>query len=235
MTATLQDVEARARLSRGTSAERIYQAVASALAARHSGGGTIVDIGCGTGTLHRYVGFQFHRYIGIDVVRYDGLPDDVEFYKIDLDTGRAPLPDSVADVVVAVETIEHLENPRAFARELTRLGRPGGWVVITTPNQLSLLSKLTLLVKNEFNAFQNGSYPAHLTALLETDLRRIGSECGWVNLTVSYTASGRIPGSGRHWPAALSRLAPRVFSDNVLVLGSKPIDDHGAAPGRWGD
>ncbi len=53
-------------------------------------------------------------------------------------------------------------------------------MIVTTPNQLSLLSKLTLVLKNEFNAFQAGSYPAHLTALLEADLRRIGVECGWV-------------------------------------------------------
>jgi hypothetical protein len=51
-------------------------------------------------------------------------------------------------------------------------------VVITTPNQESLLSKLTLLLLNEFNAFRAGSYPAHLTALLEVDRRRIAAECG---------------------------------------------------------
>ena len=115
--------------------------------------------------LWSYLGLRFDRYVGVDVVRYDGLPEEIEFYQIDLDTGRAPLPDAAGDVVVAVETIEHLENPRAFVRELTRLAKPGGWLIVTTPNQLSLLSKMTLILKNQFNAFQAGSYPAHLTAL----------------------------------------------------------------------
>ena len=168
-------VETRARLSAGVSGEAIYQAVANAVAGFHPGGGTLLDVGCGVGNLWPFVRDRFDRYIGADAVRYDGFPLDAEFAHVDLDSGRVPLSDGAGDVVVAVETIEHLENPRAFARELTRLCRPGGWVVITTPNQLSLLSKLTLVLKNEFSAFRAGSYPAHLTALLEVDLRRIAA------------------------------------------------------------
>ena len=188
MTSSFVDVETRARQSLGISGDPIYRAVANAVTDRHSGGGILIDVGCGTGNLWSYLRSRFDRYVGVDVVRYDGLPDEVEFHRIDLDTGRAPLPDAAGEVVVAVETIEHWRTPVAFVRELTRLARPGGWVVVTTPNQLSLLSKMTLVVKNEFNAFQSGSYPAHLTALLEADLRRIGGECGWC---------GR--GRGVHW------------------------------------
>jgi 2-polyprenyl-3-methyl-5-hydroxy-6-metoxy-1,4-benzoquinol methylase len=222
MTTALPEVETRARQSLGTSGEAIYRAVADAVNRRHAGGGILIDVGCGAGNLWRYLGHRFDRYIGVDVVRYDGLPDEVEFHRVDLDTGRAVLPDAAGDVVVAVETIEHLENPRAFARELTRLVAPGGWVVASTPNQLSLLSKLTLVLKNEFNAFQAGSYPAHLTALLESDLRRIGGECEWLDVAVAYTGSGRIPGTGKHWPTWFSHMAPRTLSDNVLVIGRKP-------------
>jgi SAM-dependent methyltransferase len=218
------DVETRARQSRGISVTPVYRVVAEALTERHSGGGILIDVGCGAGNLWDYLGSRFDRYIGADVVRYDGLPETVEFHQIDLDTGRIPLLGAAGDVVVAVETIEHLENPRAFVRELTRLARPGGWVIVTTPNQLSLLSKLTLVLKNEFNAFQSGNYPAHLTALLEADLRRIAGECGWLEVAVVFSGSGRIPGTARHWPRSLSRLAPRTFSDNVLVIGRTRAD-----------
>jgi SAM-dependent methyltransferase len=160
-------------------------------------------------------------YHGADVVRYDAFPPSAEFHRVDLDACRGPLDDGFADVVVAVETIEHLENPRAFVRELTRLARPGGWVVVTTPNQLSFLSKLTLVLRNEFNAFRAGSYPAHLTALLEIDLRRIAAECGLTEVSAAFTRRGRIPGTRRHWPRWVSALRPRTFSDNVLVVGRK--------------
>ncbi len=213
-------VEARARQSLGTSSDPIYRAVAIAVVERLSSGGTVIDVGCGAGKLWSYLGLRFDRYVGIDVVRYDALPEEIEFYQIDLDTGRAPLPDAAGDVVVAVETIEHLENPRAFVRELTRLAKPGGVLIVTTPNQLSLLSKMTLILKNQFNAFQAGSYPAHLTALVECDLRRMGRECGWLGITVCAHRQRPNPGTARHWPGCLSRLYPRSLSDNVLMIGA---------------
>jgi 2-polyprenyl-3-methyl-5-hydroxy-6-metoxy-1,4-benzoquinol methylase len=211
------DVEARARLSLGTSADPIYRTVAALLAERETKG-VLVDVGCGTGNLRRAVGGRFARYVGADVVRYDEFPAEGEFHTIDAATGRIPLADGVADVVAAVETIEHVENPRAFARELTRVCRPGHWVVLTTPNQLSLLSKLTLVLRHEFNQFRASSYPAHLTALLEVDLRRIASECRWTEVTIRYTGDGRLPGSSRHYPGWMSQLFPRALSDNVALI-----------------
>lgn len=226
-------VEERARQSLGTSGAAIYRMVAAALAGRHPGGGTLLDVGCGRGELWPFVADRFAAYAGADVLRYDGFPAAAAFHPIDLDAGRVPLPDGSADVVAAVETIEHLENPRAFARELVRLARPGGWVVVTTPNQLSLLSKLTLLLKGEFNAFQDGPglYPAHLTALLEVDLWRIARECGLADVAVAYSRHGRIPGTGRRWPGFLSRWLPRNFSDNIAVIGRKPAPP-GGRPGE---
>jgi SAM-dependent methyltransferase len=217
-----RNVEARARLSLGTSDEAIYRTVARALQGRHPGDGTLIDVGCGHGRLWKHLHQHFRQYVGVDVVRYDGFPAEGEFCQLDLDRGRAPLPDGAGEVAAAVETIEHLENPRAFVRELTRLVKPGGWVVVTTPNQLSLLSKLTLLLKNQFNAFQAGDYPAHLTALLEIDLRRMVAECGLTAAGVDYSRRGRMPGLARHFPTFLSRWCPRTFSDNVLIVAQKP-------------
>jgi 2-polyprenyl-3-methyl-5-hydroxy-6-metoxy-1,4-benzoquinol methylase len=225
------DVETRAKQSQGASNHAIYEMVARAIAGRHSGGGVLVDVGCGAGNLWSYVcprkvtlqEFRFDRYIGVDTVRYDGFPANAEFIPHDLEAGKIALPDAFADVVCAVETIEHLENPRAFVRELVRLTKPGGWVIVTTPNQLSLLSKMTLVLKNQFNAFQEapGLYPAHLTALLEIDLIRIFTECGLTDIKIDFTNQGRIPFTPWHWPKSFD-FRGRAFSDNVLCIGLKP-------------
>jgi 2-polyprenyl-3-methyl-5-hydroxy-6-metoxy-1,4-benzoquinol methylase len=215
------DVMERARRSGGTSADAIYRAVARALQDRHSGGGLLLDVGCGTGNLWPYLADRFDRYLGADVVQHDAFPATLPFCPVDLDEQCVSLPDGVADVVASVETIEHLENPRAFVRELVRLTRPGGWVVVTTPNQLSLLSKLTLVLKNQFNAFQDSCYPAHLTALLEVDLRRVAAECRLADVAVLYSGRGRMPGVPWQYPTLLSRLHPRAFSDNVLLIGRR--------------
>ena len=213
-------VEERARASCGASAGAIYRLVARTIRARHAGGGTLLDVGCGVGALWDAVGGGFDHYLGADVVRYEGFPPGGTFLEVDLETGRVPVPDASAEVVAAVETIEHLENPRGFVRELTRLARPGGLIVVTTPNQLSLLSTLTLVLKGQFNAFQEapGLYPAHRTALLEVDLLRIARECGLVDPAIRYTDSGRIPFTPRPWPRGFRG---RAFSDNVLLAATR--------------
>lgn len=221
MTATPDaDVEQRARLSLGRSHQRIYRTVADVLAARDAGG-LLADVGCGSGDLWQALRGRFRSCIGVDAVRYDGLPSDVDFHPADLDAARLPLPDASVDTAAAVEVIEHLENPRAFVRELARIVRPGGWVVVTTPNQLSALSLLTLALKGRFSAFQDDAYPAHRTALLEIDLRRIMTECGLRDLAVTFTRLGRLPLGAWHYPDAVARLAPRRLSDNIVIAGRR--------------
>jgi SAM-dependent methyltransferase len=217
----LATAEDRACPTLGTSAAAIYRMVARELAGRAAGTATLLDVGCGAGNLWPFLRQRFTRYVGLDVLPYPGFPSEGEFHKLDLDSGRFPLPDDYADVVAAVETIEHLENPRALVRELVRVCTPGGWVVVTTPNQLSLLSKLTLVLKNQFNAFQDGSYPAHLTALLAVDLKRMAAECRLEDVCIAYSQCGRMPGTPWHYPRLLSWLLPCALSDNVLVIGRK--------------
>ena len=215
-----RDLATHARQSLGASHAAIYGMVAAALAGRDVRGDRFVDVGCGAGRLWPFIRGRFGHYVGVDGARYDGFPDDGEFHQVDLD-GVEPLPlaDSSADVVAAVETIEHLENPRAFVRALVRVAKPGGWVVLTTPNQRSLTSILSLVVKGQFSAFQDGSYPAHITALLDVDLRRIGREAGLVEADIEYSRHGRVPLTRWHYPRAVAGLSPHWMSDNLLYIG----------------
>jgi 2-polyprenyl-3-methyl-5-hydroxy-6-metoxy-1,4-benzoquinol methylase len=214
------DTAGRARLSGGTSHEAIYATVARTLAGLGAGG-DLLDVGCGSGRLWGFVRGRFASYTGVDVVRYDGFPADGQFVEADADAGAVPLPDGSFDVVAAVETIEHLDGPRRFVAELVRLLRPGGWLVVTTPNQLSLHSLLSLVLRGYFAAFAEapGLYPAHLTALVETDLLRIARERGLADARIVYTDRGRVPLTPLHWPRPLRG---RRFSDNLLLAARRP-------------
>jgi 2-polyprenyl-3-methyl-5-hydroxy-6-metoxy-1,4-benzoquinol methylase len=195
-----------------------------ALSARGIAGGRLVDVGCGSAGLWGLLAPRFAAYCGLDAVQYQGFPIDGEFHQIDLDDlprGPWPIAPGEADLVTAVETIEHLENPWAFMRALVELARPGGWVVVTTPNQLSMLSLATLMIKCRFSAFQDAHYPAHRTALLEIDLRRAAVESGLQSVDVLYSHAGRVPLTPWHYPAALASWFPRALSDNLLIIGRK--------------
>lgn len=214
--------ERRALMTGGTSAGSIYRAVARLVRELHPPGGMLLDVGCGTGELREHMLNFCDIYVGADVVRHGGFPDGADFRPVDLDAGRVDVDDEAADIVACVETIEHLENPRNLFRELARLARPGGLIVVTTPNQISLLSKLGLFLKDQFPAFQErpGLYPAHITALLPVDLLRIAKEVGLVEPILRYSGSGRIPGTKWHWPWPLRG---QSFSDNVLLAARRPI------------
>jgi len=189
---------------------------------RHQRGGVLVDVGCGSAGLWKYVSLLFSHYVGIDAVQYDGFPVGETFCRANLNTERVELPDCTGDTVAAVETIEHLENPRALARELVRLTKPGGWIIITTPNQLSIASLACLCLRKQFQHFQDGSgrYPTHVTALLEIDLIRIAWENSLNDIAVEYSNNGCIPLTTWHWPAFRLCRGP-LFSDNLMLIARK--------------
>ncbi len=167
--ADARDPTRRAVLSGGASNDGVYRMIAAALSSNHKRRGVILDVGCGGGALRGFVEPPFDRYVGTDLVRYESFPAECEFHPANLDQGL-PLPECFADTVVAAEIIEHLENPRALMRELIRVAKPGDTIIVTTPNQLSFLSLLTLITKHRFTMFQDVHYPV--------DLLRMASEAG---------------------------------------------------------
>jgi SAM-dependent methyltransferase len=203
-------------LTQGRSDDAILRAAAAVVTRRRPGTvELLLDLGCGQGQLRPHVAGLCARYVGVDLSRHGGTWAEGEFVEADL-SRPLPFPDGAADVVVSVETVEHLENPRALLREATRVLRPGGLLVVTTPNQESLLSLASLLWHGEFSAFREapGLYPSHVSALLGVDLRRMAAECGLRDVELSYTDHGRVPGTARHWPRGLTG---RRFSDNVVL------------------
>jgi len=131
-----------------------------------------------------------------------------------------PYSDATFDAVVSLEVIEHLENPRHFVREIERILKVNGRCLITTPNQTSLASKLCLLLRDQFQHFQDSCYPAHITALVPIDLQRITVEAGLTFESVTYTDNGRIPGTEKTWQI-FPFLTGKWFSDNVAIVAVK--------------
>jgi 2-polyprenyl-3-methyl-5-hydroxy-6-metoxy-1,4-benzoquinol methylase len=212
-----------AEASRGISSGPSYE-LARRLLATRGHPGRILEFGAGTGNFARRL--LAERVVSemtcADILpRPDDLPIGIDWIGADLNHPLG-VPEASYDTIVCIEVIEHLENPRAVFREFHRVLRPGGAVILTTPNQESLRSLASLVLGRHFAAFLGASYPAHITALLERDLRRICDETGFEPPRFDYTHTGRIPKLTRHrWPRGFRG---RWFSDNLGLLACKSAE-----------
>jgi len=115
-----------------------YRLVSDLATAHAPERGTVVDVGCPSGiVLDRVHAARNTRGIGFDLAPY-GLrqrharPDPPLLAQAMVE--RIPLGDEIADVTVFGEVIEHLVDAYAGMREVSRITRTGGTVILTTNN-----------------------------------------------------------------------------------------------------
>jgi 2-polyprenyl-3-methyl-5-hydroxy-6-metoxy-1,4-benzoquinol methylase len=188
--------------------------------------GQVLDYGAGKGHLTARLRDirQFDQVSGADLMSRPGdLPSDIKWIELDLNE-PLPVPNATYDLVVAAEVVEHLENPRSMARDIFRVLRPGGAAIVTTPNNESIRSLVSLLFRGHFVYFSDASYPAHITALLRQDIHRILTEAGFSHPRFFFTNHGGLPKVPTiSWQSvSWGILKGRPFSDNILALAIKP-------------
>lgn len=71
-------------------------------------------------------------------------PKNIKAIKIDLNE-TFPLKTNQFDLVISSQVIEHLQDPDGFVKEIHRILKPNGWLILTTPNLASIHARLLLL------------------------------------------------------------------------------------------
>lgn len=101
----------------------------------------VVDVGCGTGYALRRLAPRVPRgrLVGVDPTprmlaiareRAEADPDGHRIEFLQAPAERLPLESDVADVVLAFDAIDHWEDAPAGLREIARVLRPGGRLIV---------------------------------------------------------------------------------------------------------
>lgn len=145
-------------------------------------GATVLDIGCGAGELLLRLKEIGCRAFGIDVdpqtsAALKGLKFEVITCDID---GGTPYEQAFFDVVVMRHSLEHVYNPVRVLKEVRRILKPDGFLVIGVPNIDSTVFRLTK------QQWEDLDVPRHLFHFTPSTLTAILQKAGFGLKDISY-------------------------------------------------
>jgi methionine biosynthesis protein MetW len=117
--------------------------------AKHDGG-VLLDIGCGNGGITAVLreAMRSKEAYGVEVSP-EGVSlanqKGIKAYETDVSNSKLPFKDGFFDVVFCGEVIEHLFDPDFLLKELQRVLKSEGILILTTPNLAAWYNRISLL------------------------------------------------------------------------------------------
>lgn len=155
--------------------------------------GKVLDAPCGsTGALALELKRAGFTVTGADVDVDAARALGESFVEADLNA-TLPWAAETFDAVISTEGIEHLENAFLFLREVTRVLKPGGTLILTTPNITALRSRVRFLGSGFFGRDalplnESGRHPLHHIGLMTFSELRYALQVSGLNFNeVSHT------------------------------------------------
>jgi 2-polyprenyl-3-methyl-5-hydroxy-6-metoxy-1,4-benzoquinol methylase len=104
------------------------------------------------------------------------------------------------DLVVAVEVLEHLENPWAFMRACSRILAPGGLLLVSSPNIESAASRIEFLRTGRLMWFHDEDVPesGHITPIGRWQIALAARRAGLCVVEATSNAEDTLVTAGRH-------------------------------------
>ena len=163
---------------------------------RRIGGGKILDVGCGNGTLCRKL-----AEAGFSVVGLESSPTGVAaarqsvpggtFYEMSVYDDPKSIAEDGLDVVVSTEVIEHLFLPKALPKLARAKLKAGGFLVLSTPYHGYLKNLFLSLVNGWDRHFSPGWDGGHIKFWSRRTLTKLLEAKGFKVL--EFHGAGRLP------------------------------------------
>ncbi|WP_162937561.1 class I SAM-dependent methyltransferase [Indioceanicola profundi] len=173
---------------------------AAGLAARgFPPGGRVLDMAAGSGAFALRLTEAGFAVTASDLATGSfRLADRIPFLTADLNVDGPEHFPGPFDAVTALEIIEHLENPWDFTRKLHALLKPGGRLLLTTPNVEAPIMVERWLRRGQHPFFDEEHFRkyGHITPVTQYMLTRMLEEAGFRDI--------RLSGYGTEPPARLS-------------------------------
>lgn len=116
----------------------------------------------------------------------------VEIIESTIGSHRIPAPDQSFDVVSAYDVLEHLTCPNALLSEAYRLLRPGGYLILTTPNTANLRNRVGTIVGSSpyhdpILDWYTGPFFGHVREYTRQELSEVLRWRGFVPIKIEYS------------------------------------------------
>lgn len=110
---------------------------------------SILDVGCGSGWVAKEFLPNGKKVYSLDIsitnpIKVKNLYPDEKHFGITADSFHLPFNDNSFDCVIASEIIEHVIEPSEFIKELFRVVKKGGSIIITTPYKEKIIYYLCI-------------------------------------------------------------------------------------------
>jgi len=161
---------------------------------RLRGGGVWVDLGCGRNELTGELAPDSPSAFGLDREIHPGLALPPSNPVVRADLAALPLRAASVDLLTANTVVEHLGDPARALEEMRRALRPGGAILLRTPNRrhpLTLLARLLpqtvkeKLIWRLFGVTAQDVFPTLYRANTPQTLRRLARQAGFARVRVT--------------------------------------------------